>query len=186
MNFLGFLVSLLAAGAAAGTHAADWTMDPAGSRLEFIATFEKTAAPGIFKTFDTRMRFDPDQPGDSAIDVTIAVTSADMNSADVNREIRKPEWFDFKAHPQAEFHATDVRRAGANRYLARGTLRLKGVVQPVEVPFVWTGAADVATMEGELTVTRADFGIGTGEWARTDVIGAEVRLRFKVRLRKAG
>jgi len=41
-------------------------------------------------------------------------------------------------------------------------------------------------MEGELTVRRADFGIGTGEWARTDVIGAEVRLRFKVRLRKAG
>lgn len=54
------------------------------------------------------------------------------------------------------------------------------------MPFAWTGTADAATMEGGLTVRRSDFGIGTGEWARTDVIGAEVKLRFKLRLRRAG
>jgi polyisoprenoid-binding protein YceI len=183
---MGLLLVMLAAGAAGSAHAANWTMDPSGSKLEFIATFEKTAAPGVFKAFDTRVRFDPDQPGDSAIDVTISVASADMSSAEVNEEIRKPEWFDVKGHPQAEFHATDVRRTEANRYLARGTLRLKGVVQPVAVPFAWTGTADAAMMEGELTVRRGDFGIGTGEWAQTNVIGADVKLRFRVRLRKAG
>ena len=186
MSRRGALLALIMAAAAAGAHAADWTMDPAESRLEFVATFERTAAPGVFRTFDARMRFDPDRPEAGAIDVTIDVTSADMNSADVNREIRKPEWFDFAGHPRAGFRAAEVRRTGANRYLARGTLRLKGVAQPVDVPFAWTGTADAATMEGELTVGRSDFGIGTGEWARTDVIGAEVKLRFKLRLRRAG
>ena len=99
MRLRGFLLCLLAAGAAAGAHAADWTMDPADSRLEFVATFERTAAPGVFRRFDTRMRFDPDRPEEGAIDVTIDVASADMNSADVNREIRKAEWFDFTGHP---------------------------------------------------------------------------------------
>lgn len=186
MRPAGLLVALLTAIAAASAHAADWTMVPAESRLEFIATFEKAAAPGVFRSFDTRMRFDPDRPEAGAIDVTIDVASADMNSADVNREIRKPEWFDVKGHPQAGFRATEVRRTGANRYLARGMLRLKGIARPVEVPFAWTGTADAATMDGELTVGRSDFGIGTGEWARTDVIGADVKLRFKLLLRKAG
>ena len=101
-------------------------MDPAGSKLEFVATFEKTAAPGVFREFDARLRFDPEKPEGSRLDVTVKVTSADMSSADVNSAIRGPEWFDFGRFPQAEFHSTEIRRAEANRYLARGTLSLKG------------------------------------------------------------
>jgi polyisoprenoid-binding protein YceI len=165
---------------------ADWKMDPAASKLEFIATFEKTEAPGVFKEFDMRLRFDPEKPAGSRLDVTVKVTSADMNIADVNKQIRGHDWFDYAAFPQAEFRSTDLRRAEGNRYLARGTLSLKGVTQPVAVPFTWTGSADGAVMEGELTVKRGAFGIGAGEWAASDVIGADVKVRFKVRLRKAG
>ena len=184
MRRFAWLCVLLAAAAGAAT-AADWKMDPGGSRLEFIVTFEKTPAPGIFKDFDTRLSFEPDTPAASRLDVVVKVTSADMMSTDVNNGIRGPEWFDFARFPQAEFHSTEIRRMDGNRYLARGTLNLKGVQQAVEVPFAWTVAADSATMEGELTLKRGAFGIGTGEWAATNVIGADVRVKFKVRLRKA-
>ena len=165
---------------------ADWTMDPAGSKLAFIATFEKAAAPGEFKEFDARLRFDPDKLAGSRLDVTVRVTSADMNVADVNKEIRGKDWFDYAAFPQAEFRSTELRRIEGNRYVARGILLLKGVKQPVEVPFSWTASADGAVMEGELTVKRRAFGIGTGEWAATDVIGADVKVKFRVKLRRAG
>jgi polyisoprenoid-binding protein YceI len=184
MKKFAFLVCLVLASVARQGAAADWTMDRSGSRLEFVATFERTAAPGVFREFDARVRFDPDNLGESRIDVTIAVTSADMSSSDVNKAIRGPEWFDFPRFPQAEFHAMDVRRTEANRYLARGTLSLKGVRQPIEVPFLWTDNADAATMEGEVTVKRVAFGIGAGEWAATNVIGADVKVNFRVRLRK--
>ena len=107
-----------------------------------------------------------------------------MNIPDVNKEIRGKDWFDYAGFPQAEFHSTDLRRTGGNRYVARGTLVLKGAKQAVEVPFTWTGSADGAVMEGELTVKRGAFGIGAGEWAATDVIGADVKVKFKVKLRK--
>ena len=165
---------------------ADWKMDPAGSKLEFVATFEKTAAPGVFKEFDARLRFDPDKPAGGSLDVTVKVTSADMNIADVNKEIRGKDWFDYAAFPQAEFRSTDLRRIEGNRYVARGTLLLKGVKQPVEVPFSWTASADGAVIEGELLLSRGAFGIGAGEWAAGDVIGADVKVKFRVRLRKAG
>jgi hypothetical protein len=41
-------------------------------------------------------------------------------------------------------------------------------------------------MEGEFTVKRGAFGIGTGEWAASDVIGADVKVKFRVTLRKGG
>jgi len=180
------LFALLLACALAPARAADWTTDPAGSRLEFAASFEKAPAPGVFKEFDARLRFDPDKPAGGTLDVAIKVASADMASADVNAAIRGPEWFDFAKFPQAEFHSGDIRRVEAGRYLARGTLSLKGARQPVEVPFTWTGARGGATMEGEFTVKRGAFGIGTGEWTATDVIGADVKVKFRVRLRKSG
>ena len=56
-------------------------------------------------------------------------------------------------------------------------------VEP-EVPFTWTDSGSGALMEGELTLKRGDFGIGLGDWKSTDVIGAEVKLKFRVKLRK--
>ena len=186
MKWPAFLAGLLAASALQPAVAADWKMDATGSRLEFSATFEKTPAPGIFKEFDARLRFDPDKPAGGSLDVTIKITSADMNIPDVNKEIRGKDWFDYAGFPQAEFRSTDLRRAQGNRYVARGTLSLKGAKQAVEVPFTWTGDAERATMEGELTLKRGAFGIGTGEWAATNVIGADVKVKFTVKLRKAG
>ncbi|RZL86851.1 MAG: YceI family protein [Variovorax sp.] len=185
MKKLVCLAMLLCSAALQLAQAADWKMDPAGSRLGFIATFEKTPAPGVFKIFDVRMGFDPETPAGSRLDVTIRVASADMANADINKAIAGADWFDFARHAQAEFHATDIRRSEPpGRYIARGTLALKGVQQPVEVPFTWNAAGEGATMEGEFTVKRASFGIGTGEWAATDVIGPDVTAKFRVHLRK--
>jgi polyisoprenoid-binding protein YceI len=167
-------------------QAADWTMDAEASRLDFTATFEQAAAPGVFRDFETRVRLEVDKPAEARLDVTIDVRSADMNSADVNRAISGPEWFDSARFPRAEFHATDIRRTDGARYLARGTLSLKGVQRPVEVPFAWTEAREAARMQGEFIVKRGAFGIGTGEWAATSAIGPDVKITFDVRLRKGG
>ncbi|WP_120967475.1 YceI family protein [Comamonas sp. lk] len=195
------LAGLLAAIGLTQAQAAEWKMDTAkDNRLEFIASFENRPAPGVFKDFDVRLRFDPEQagaeqagaeqagagqPSPGQLDVSVRVTSADMANADINQAIAGLEWFDFARHQQARFHASDIRRVQAGRYLARGTLTLKGVQKPVELPFTWSAASGAATMEGELIVKRAAFGIGTGEWAATDVIAADVKVKFRIQLREA-
>ncbi len=187
------LLMLALAWQATPARAADWRMDAAGSRLEFAATFEKNAAPGVFREFDTRLRFDPRDLAASRLEVTVTVSSADMNSGDINAAIRAAEWFDFARFPRAEFRASDIRRVAPNRYVARGTLLLKGMRQVIEVPFSWAdsgpaapGGAATATMEGELSLRRGAFGIGSGEWATSAVIGPDVRVKFRVSLRRDG
>jgi polyisoprenoid-binding protein YceI len=179
-------ISVLLLAVALPAAAAGWRMDPAASRLDFAATFENTPAPGVFRQFDTRLASDGDTPAGGKLEVTIRVSSADMTNADVNKAIAGPEWFDFARHPEATFRSTEIRRVEGNRYLARGTLTLKGTQRPVDVPFTWAPAGDTAMMEGEFTVPRGAFGIGTGEWVATNVIGPDVKVKFRVRLRKGG
>ncbi|HTT12686.1 MAG TPA: YceI family protein [Burkholderiaceae bacterium] len=180
------LIALLLGAAPVTSQAADWKSDPAGSKLEFSATFEGSPVPGVFKEFSARLRLDPDGPAAGSLEVTVKVASADMSIADVDREIATKGWFDYAAFPQAEFRSEELRRVADNRYMARGTLSLKGARQTVEVPFTFAGSGSTATIEGELTLKRGAFGIGTGEWAATDVIGADVKVRFKVKLVKSG
>ena len=185
MKKLVLAAALLSGLALQSAWAADWRMDPTSSRLEFTATFEKTPAPGVFHRFDVKLDLEPSTPDTGRLDVMIDVASADMSSADINKAIAGGEWFDFARFGQAEFHSSEIRRTQANAFTARGTLSLKGVRQPVEVPFSFRESGGGATMEGSFVVKRGAFGIGTGEWTATDVIGADVTVTFRVRLRKA-
>ena len=178
--------ALILASVGATAPAADWGMDAAASRLEFIATYERQAAPGVFRRFNTRLRFDPERPQGGRLHVTVMLANTDMDSTDINEAIRAPEWFDLARFQQAEFTSSDIRRTAPRQYVARGVLRLKGVNREVTVPFTWDGAGDTAVMAGELTLDRTAFGIGTGEWAAGDPIGLHVKVKFKVTLRKAG
>jgi len=128
---------------------------------------------------------DPDRLGASKLQVTVTVTSADMSSAEVNEAIRAPEWFDFARFAEAEFRSSEIRRTAQGLYVARGKLTLKGITQEMAVPFSWTASGNTAALEGETTLKRSAFGIGTGEWENGDVIGLDVKVKYKIKLRKA-
>jgi polyisoprenoid-binding protein YceI len=177
------LALLLTAGAA---HAANWQMDKTGSRLEFVSTYQGQPAPGVFRDFTTRLQFDPAQPARGKLEVDVAVTSVDMGSDDLHEGMRAPEWFDFARFPKAQFRSQQIKLIAPQRYEARGTLTLKGVQQEVTVPFAWDAKGQTAVMTGELTLNRTRFGIGTGEWATPDPIGLDVKVKFKVTLRRGG
>lgn len=179
---LAIVAFALATGAA---HAAEWRSDPAASKVGFSATFEGSAVPGVFKSFDARLDLDAERVAAGSLVVTIQVSSADLGIEDVNREIASKTWFDYAAFPNAEFRSSEVRRVAGDRYVARGTLVLKGVAQPVSVPFTFAEVPGGARIAGELALERAMFGIGTGEWAATRVIGPEVKVAFRVALVKA-
>lgn len=163
-----------------------WKMDGTTSRLEFTATVEGAAMSGVFREFEARVQLDSKRPAEGSLDVTVVMASADMSDAEANRTIKGAEWFDVARYPRAEFHAKGIEPTAAGRYLARGILRLKGAQQPVQVPFTWAQTGDVAQMDGELVIRRGDFNIGTGEWAATTVVGADVKVGFSVRLRRDG
>lgn len=182
LRALLLLLVLLPAGAAAA--APEWRLDPAASRIVVVTTQMGSAVEGQFRRFEADIRFDPDDLGGSRVTVTIDTASLDTGNDQRDAAARGPEWFDVAAHPTARFEAASFRALGDGRYEAEGTLAIKGVARPVRLPFTLAIDGDSAGMAGGLTVARAEFGLGTGEWLTNGVVGDSVDIRVQVSARR--
>lgn len=159
-------------------YAADYTQ-AAGSSLTFATQYEGEVFSGRFPSFTTRLSFDPQQLATAKLDVTIPLAGVTTANNDRDSELKGSAFFSVAKFPQARYTATKFRSLGGNQYAADGTLSLRGVSQPVTLTFTWTPGAQ-PVLSGKATVKRLDFGVGSGDWADTDLIPNEVAVSTKV------
>ena len=182
---LPVLMLALAAPAMASAAPAAWTVDKATSSLKFSSSLGGEAFSGAFRKWDADIRFDPADLAHSSVAVTVDVASANTANSDRDQALPTPAFFNVASFPKATFVARSFTAAGSNRYLAVGTLTLRGVAKPLTLPFslVITGAA--ARMSGQVAINRLAFGVGQNEWKATTTLPAAVQLTISLNARKA-
>lgn len=176
MKLIGAALALLITGTVMGMVARP--VDPADSRV--VATFKQMNVPveGSFGRFTGSVSHDPANPATSSAELTIDTTSFDIGDEEYNAEVRKSEWFDSKAHPQAHFKSTSVRALAADRFEAEGQLTLKGRTQTVKAQVKVKQDATGQRFEGELPLSRKAFGIGDPDW--DEVLEDRVTVKFVI------
>lgn len=171
--------------AAASKDPVKWVVQP-GSQLGFATAWSGTPIQGRFEKWTADIVFSPDALDRSR--VSVAIDPASVNTGDKQRDATLPsgDWFDTAGHPKAVFTATRFERTGADRYLAHGTLDLKGVKKPVDLAFRLAIAGDAAQVTGAASLDRTAFSVGQGEFAATDQIPAKVVVKVSLKARRAG
>lgn len=164
-------------------HAEDaqkrWFVIPPESSITFTATQNNAPIKGSFKDFLFDIRFSPDGTENSRVSCAIKLSSLQMDYPDATKTALSPAWFDAEQFPTAQFNSTAITHLGKKNYVAEGELTLHGVKLPVILHFTLEEYGDKkAHVKGEATLTRSAFGIGSGEWAATDVIKDEVTVNF--------
>ncbi len=144
----------------------DWTVTD--GTLALSVTLFGNAVSGRFTDWTADISFDP-ATGTGTTDVTINITSLSLGS--VTTQALGPDFFDTTNHPTARFTATIAPQGG--HFAATGTLTLKGKEHPLTLPFTLDIAEGTATMQGEATLNRLDFGIG-------ETLPDETTLKFPV------
>lgn len=131
-----------------------------------------------FTSFTVEASFDPANPAAGSAVVKVDTASFDLGDAEYNSEVRKAEWLDSSAFPQASFTSSAIRALGDNRYEVEGQFTLKGKTQPLTVPF--TVAEDAAGLryQGRFEVSRAAYAIGDASWS--DMLDDAVAVQFNV------
>jgi len=124
--------------------------------------------------------FSPEALDRSKVTVTIDMTSAKTGDDQRDASLPSGDWFDAATHPKAVFTATRFEKAGADRYVAHGTLDLRGVKKPVDLPFRLKIVGDKAQASGETSLDRTLFGVGQGEFTATDQVPAKVAVRVQL------
>lgn len=158
-----------------------WQIQPSSSKLIFTATQNNAPVSGEFSSFTGEINFAPDQLNDSHIHLVIPTDSITTSYSQLRDTLKSPDWFDIKRFPQAEFNAQSFSKTGANTYTATGSLKLRDKTLPVTLKFtVKEFTSTHALVEGETVIKRNDFGIGQGEWAKTNQVKNEVVIKFVI------
>ena len=150
------------------------------SSLSFVYKQMNVPVEGQFKSFRSKLAYDPAKPAAAKAELEIDLASIDAGSKDANDEVAGKAWFNTKAFPIAKFVATSVKPLGGNRVELAGKMSIKGKTLDLVTPVTVTQQGNAATFDGSLVLKRADYGIGDGIWADFGTVANEIQIKFRL------
>jgi polyisoprenoid-binding protein YceI len=181
---MSLMAAVLAATPALAAPAPSWIVDKSHSKIGFSASMNGQPINGAFNRYDTRISFDPANLPGSSVTAVIDIASAATGDATRDQSLPTPDWFNVRAFPRATFKSTGFKALGGGRYVAAGTLTIRGVSRPANLPFQLAIAGKQARMNGSLTIDRRWFGVGQGQFAGTEAVAANVRVNVSLSARQ--
>lgn len=177
--FKGLIAILVFVSLMATAGVPAWNIVPNESSINFTATQNNSPVSGTFKAFTGDIHFDPAQLNASNVTITVDLASVTTSYAEVADTLKMADWFDVKNHPQAVFKASKFSKVSDNNYKADGTLTIRDKTLPITLTFI----VDQFTpsnlhLKGSAVLKRTDFGVGQGDWAKTDAVKDEVQVNF--------
>jgi polyisoprenoid-binding protein YceI len=166
----------------------DYTIDPAHSRLGFVARHAMvTKVRGEFSDFSGTAHIDASDPSRSSVAVTIGAATVSTGSKDRDGHLSSPDFFDVETYPELTFVSTEVSRDG-DEWTITGDLTIKGTAKPVTIVFEQTGSAQDpfgnvrVGFEGDVTVNRKDWGLTWNAALETGgvLVSEKVKLEFDI------
>lgn len=172
-------VAALAMGLTAASAQAEleqYEIDTAHSFVQFkISHLGFGWLHGSFNDFDGSFAYDPENPENSEVDVTIDTASIDSNHSERDRHLRNEDFLNVSEYPEARFVTTGYESTGDGQGTLEGELTLHGTTRPITIAVTELGSGEDPWgayrrgFEGSVELQRADFGIDydLGEQAET-------------------
>ena len=141
-----------------GSLAGSWTLDPARSEvvLHTRHTWGLRPLRGVFGQVSGHGTVTEDGAASGVI--SVVADSVDTKNPQRDKHLRSPAFFDIANHPDITFAADSVTLTDGGARVA-GALTVRGSTRPVSFD-ARVGTDDGAlTLDGELPVNRADYGL---------------------------
>lgn len=138
----------------------DWMVKTGTLELEIIQFGNPVS--GNFQDWTAQISFEEEPTEGRHGEATVDVAIGSLTLGSVTQQAMGGDFFNVAEFPTARFQADILASPdGDNQYLAQGSLTLKGTTVPVTLPFQMELDQDRAMMQGAVTLSRLDFGIGT-------------------------
>lgn len=174
------IIGIMFLGRSHASAAQIWALDAQQSQVGFVATQSGADVTGIFEKYDAKIAFHPNALPSSHIRIEIDTNSVNTQSDDRDKLIRSTAFFDTTSHPKAVFESSRLEKTHDDTFVAHGTLTMRGVTKKLDLPFLASVEDNNLTATGGTQISRLDYGIGSGQWLDTAVIGEMVRITFAV------
>jgi polyisoprenoid-binding protein YceI len=166
-----------------------WNVDPVHSAIAFtVRHMVVSKTRGRFTRWSGQVRFDPENPSASSVEVTIDPASIDTGDAQRDAHLRSADFFDVEKFPAASFRSTRVDDLGGDRYRISGDLTMHGVTRPVSLESTYEGSGkdpwggERAGFIASTSIDRREFGLEWNKALDTGglLVGEKVELSLEV------
>jgi polyisoprenoid-binding protein YceI len=172
-------VPLIATGSdpavAATSSAPSWAIQPGGTLTAAVANGNDPVTVNFAKWGGT-IQFDPDSPGAAAIHIDVDLTGAKIGDSFKDDLLQGDEFFGTASTPTATYDSTSVEARPDGRFVAHGNLKLHGVAMAQDVEFRLSGSGAQRHVEGNASIDRLGYAIGTGSHGND--LGNAVTVKF--------
>lgn len=166
------------------SKATSWEVDEAHAYIYFTIEHIFSKVRGHFEDFSAEIYFDPDNLDESSFFFKIEVDSIDTYLGKRDRHLRSEDFFDEDEYPTITFKSNKVTAAVDSVYNVDGVLTIKGKEYDFRLPLTLAGVGDhpmvkgakVAGFNGEITLDRLEYGVGSGKYYEMGVVGKDVEL----------
>lgn len=131
---------------------------------------------GRILEYEGMLEFDPLQPEEARLDVTLKVASLFTGAKQLDRDLRSSDFLDAARFPEITFRSTMVRRTGDRTGEVTGDLAIMGETRPVVLQVRWNYTGEhpwstlnpiyrgkfVSGFSAVATIQRSDWGIKRG------------------------
>lgn len=170
-----------------------WIIDTAHSHLQFTVRHMMIAkVRGTFDEFSGVVDYDPNNPTDTNIQVTIDVDSINTREDKRDGHLRSADFFDVENFPHMTFRSTRVVSKGDGEGKLYGDLTIRDQTKEVVLNVSYEGMAKAPWGTTSIgfsasgKINRKDWGLNwnqaleTGGW----LVGDEIKIDIEVELVK--
>ena len=176
---LGLLLSFTTKDAEAPT----WNIDSNHTSISFEVTHFFTPVAGSFKDFDGSLNFDPENLAGSSADFTVKINSVETDNEKRNGHLQSQDFFNAEKYPEMKFKSSSFTKSG-EEYTIIGNLTIRDITKEISIPVEVLGIGEhpmkksklITAMRAEFLLNRNDYGVGSGSWTATAVVGDEVKV----------
>ena len=153
---------------------ATWELESGHTSAEFcVRHMMVTWIRGHLSEITGTLKFDPENPEKSSVDVTIPVKTLCSGNKPRDEHLLNKDFLDSEKHPTITFKGKEYKRIGPNEGVCSGDLTIRGVTRKVELDIHFLGQWDTPFWEdgvdkgpkaragfvAKTKINRHDFGV---------------------------
>lgn len=162
--------------------AKSWKILPKESEITFTAIQNDAPVTGKFTNISGKIEFDPQNLNKSLVDVEIDLNSLTASYEEMVQSLKSEDWFGVKIFPKAKFVSQKFSKIDDKNFQVTGFLTIRDKKQLIILKFTLEEyLPNQAKVKGYTAINRNDFGVGRGQWTKTDAVKNEVKIEFTVK-----
>ena len=164
-----------------------WTIDKNISSIEFeVPVLFANNVIGKFNEFDGFVSLDLSNQNNNKALINVRVDSLDINYKRYKDLVLSEIFFDSKKFPLGLIDTNNFKfNYKDNMINLIGELTIKGKSQniPIDIEVIKL-ASELVQVKSEISFSRNDFEIGTGNWKNTSILKDEIKIKANIFLFK--